>query len=83
MDGLGCNTELVNEIFCTLNNEEIKAMRETYQNKYDSSLGDRLRSELSGEHERLILKLLLAGNTFRIDIFCCIIKFYGLCIRSG
>ena len=63
MDGIGCNTDLVNEIFCTLNNREIQEMKEAYEKKTDKSLGDRLRSELSGEHQTLILKLLLAGRS--------------------
>jgi hypothetical protein len=62
MDGLGCNAELVSEIFCTLSNQEIKEMQQSFESSADSRLGDRLRSELSGEHKRLILKLLLAGR---------------------
>lgn len=63
MDGLGCNTDLVNEIFCTLSNKEIQEMKVAYETKNDKSLSDRLRSELSGEHQNLILKLLLAGRS--------------------
>jgi hypothetical protein len=63
MDGIGCNTDLVNEIFCTLSNREIQEMKAAYEKKTDKSLSDRLRSELSGEHQTLILKLLLAGRS--------------------
>ena len=63
MDGIGCNTDLVNEIFCTLNNSEIQEMKVAYEKKTDKSLSDRLRSELSGDHQTLILKLLLAGRS--------------------
>jgi hypothetical protein len=38
MDGIGCNTELVNEIFCTLSNAEIKQMQEAYEKSSDSRL---------------------------------------------
>jgi len=63
MDGIGCNTDLVNEIFCTLNNREIEEMKIAYEKKTDKSLSDRLRSELSGDHQNLILKLLLGGRS--------------------
>jgi hypothetical protein len=63
MDGIGCTTDLVNEMFCTLNNREIEEMKLAYEKKTDKSLGDRLRSELSGEHQTLILKLLLGGRS--------------------
>lgn len=62
MDGLGCNSDLVSEIFCTISNREIQEMQQSFESSSDSRLGDRLRSELSGEHKRLILKLLLAGR---------------------
>jgi hypothetical protein len=38
MDGIGCTTELVNEIFCTLSNAEIKQMQEAYERSSDSRL---------------------------------------------
>jgi hypothetical protein len=62
MDGMGCNTELVNEIFCTLSTAEIQAMRQAFEQKSDRPLADRLRSELSGDHETLIIKLLTHGR---------------------
>ncbi len=57
MDGIGCTTDLVNEIFSTLTFEEIGEMKKSYELK-DESLPDRLRSELSGEHQAAILRLL-------------------------
>ena len=38
MDGLGCNTDLLNEIFCTLSNAEIKAMQTAFEASADSRL---------------------------------------------
>ena len=62
MDGLGCNCSLVNEIFCLSSTEELFAMKAVYEKKFDAKLVDRLRSELSGQHEVLILHLLLNGR---------------------
>jgi hypothetical protein len=38
MDGIGCNTELLNEVFCTLSNAEIKEMKEAFEKSSDSRL---------------------------------------------
>lgn len=50
MDGIGCSTDLVNEVFCTATNKEIRDMKASFEGKADSGLVDRLRSELSGNH---------------------------------
>lgn len=63
MDGIGCNTELVNEMFATLTTSQINDMRVAYEMKSDRPLGDRLRSELSGEHESVVLRLLMNGRS--------------------
>jgi hypothetical protein len=62
MDGLGCSTDLINETFCTASNAEIQGMKKVFESKADSGLVDRLRSELSGSHETLILALLAKGR---------------------
>jgi hypothetical protein len=62
MDGIGCNHSLLNEIFCLSSSEELFAMKAVFEKRYDTKLSDRLRGELSGEHETLILHLLLHGR---------------------
>ncbi len=62
MDGIGCNKDLVNEIFCLSSTAEINAMKTSFEGRSDKSLADRLRSELSGEHEKLIIHLLTRGR---------------------
>jgi annexin A13 len=62
MGGLGCDKSLVNELICLSTKEEVAQMKEFYEAAYDSSLSDKLRSELGGEHEALILKLVLHGR---------------------
>jgi hypothetical protein len=61
MSGMGCNTRVVNEVFCLASKEEIVQMKAFYE-KSHPPLSDKLRSELSGEHEALILNLLLRGR---------------------
>ena len=62
MDGIGCSTDIVNEVMCTATTAELRGMKAAFENKADSGLVDRLRSELSGNHETLILNLLVTGR---------------------
>jgi hypothetical protein len=62
MDGVGCSTDLVNEVFCTASNAEIQGFKAIFEMRSDKGLVDRLRSELSGAHETLILDLLAKGR---------------------
>lgn len=60
--GLTTNTKLINEIFTTLSNDAIAAMRRSYEGSTDENLYDKLKSKLGGEHEKLILDLLQKGR---------------------
>lgn len=62
MDGIGCNEELVNEIMCLASNAELRELKASFEGRSDKSLVDRLRSELKGNHETLILRLLTKGR---------------------
>jgi hypothetical protein len=55
---VGCDANTVSDIFCTASKADIEEMRTTFENLTGKNLSDRLRSELSGEHEKLILQLL-------------------------
>jgi annexin A13 len=59
---LGCNKKLINELFCFSSTEDIQMMKEGFEGKKDKSLADKLRSKLMGEHESLIIYLLLNGR---------------------
>ena len=54
------------EIFCTRSKERLEASRAHYEARKDSNLLDRLKKELSGDLERLCLKL-LSENRFNPD----------------
>ena len=62
MSGLGCDKDLVNEIFCLNSFDDIKMMRQIYEQTTDVNLTDTLRKWLSGEHLELIMSLLLIGR---------------------
>lgn len=62
MSGLGSDKTLINELICLSTKEEVTQMKTFYEKTYDKSLSDKIRSELSGEHEALILTLLLRGR---------------------
>ena len=59
---MGCTKSTVSKIFCLSSTEDLQAMKTIWEQKNDSPLSDRLRSELSGEHEGLILYLLQHGR---------------------
>lgn len=62
---IGCDKSLLNEIFCYSSSEDIAAMKDAFEQKKDKSLADKLRDKLSGEHENLIIYLLLNGRPDR------------------
>lgn len=62
LGGIGSDKSLVNEIFCLSSTNDIFAIRALYEQSHDRSLSDVLRGELSGEHEKLIINLLLNGR---------------------
>jgi Annexin len=63
MDGSGCDREAVNDVMVYLSTEEIREMRIRYEGENHENLADRLRSELSGGHQMLILRLLVNGRS--------------------
>jgi len=63
LDGVGCDKEKINDIFCSLANKEIDELRKSFEMKTGKILHDTLRGELGGEHEKLILKLASANRS--------------------
>ena len=67
-DGLGCNKELVNKIFCFASTEDINSLKACYEAQTDKQLSDLLRKELGGEHKEVIMHLLLNGRDFSSSV---------------
>jgi hypothetical protein len=61
--GMMTNTKIINELFTTLSNDAIIAMRKSYEASTDENLYDKLQSKLGGQHEKLILDLLQKGRS--------------------
>ncbi len=53
----------MNDVFCTSNAVDISRMRESFDRSSKRNIVDSLKSELGGEHEKLILFLLLEGRS--------------------
>jgi hypothetical protein len=60
--GLTTNESLIAEIFCLNSHEDLLAMKELYESRRDSNLGDKLRDILSGHFEDAIMFLLMDGK---------------------
>lgn len=60
--GMMSDTKVINELFTTLSNSAIAAMRRSYEGSTDENLHDKLQSKLGGQHEKLILDLLQKGR---------------------
>ncbi|CAM9383090.1 unnamed protein product [Chrysoparadoxa australica] len=59
VDGMGCNAEMLNDIVNVFTNDELAAIKRHWDAKNDSSILDRLRSELRGDHEDLMVHLFM------------------------
>jgi annexin A13 len=62
MSGIGCNKKKLNEIMCLSSTNDINGMKESYKNANGGPLSERIRKELNGEHETIILHLLANGR---------------------
>ncbi|CAM9472437.1 unnamed protein product [Chrysoparadoxa australica] len=62
MDGMGTDEDLLIEIFHTRTNDEIAAMKAKWEGQKDSSLVDRLSSEVGGKYLRTLFLNILQGS---------------------
>merc|ERR1711994_528846 len=58
MKGLGTNETLLSEVLCYRTKDELKAIEEAYNEMYDKDLKTMIEGDLSGNTEKLALKLL-------------------------
>lgn len=68
MSGIGTDEEVLIEILCTMNNEDICIIKETYQRLYSNSLEDDLMSDTAGTFKRMMVSLCAAGRDESTDI---------------
>ncbi|CAM9731598.1 unnamed protein product, partial [Choristocarpus tenellus] len=62
MDGIGTNETLIILVLAPLTNERMLAARERHNAKFNTSLMDRLKSELSGSFEDCVMALINGGR---------------------
>ncbi|XP_046420578.1 annexin B9-like isoform X1 [Neodiprion fabricii] len=62
MSGMGTDECVLIEVLCTMTNQELRVIKQTYQSLYGQSLEDRLRSETSGCFKRLMTSLCCANR---------------------
>ncbi|XP_053684952.1 annexin B10-like [Sabethes cyaneus] len=62
MDGIGTNEKTLIEILCSLNNEQIKEVVNTYEELYDRPLAEHLCSETSGSFRRLLTMIIVGSR---------------------
>lgn len=58
MKGMGTNETLLSEVLCYRTKDELKAIEEQYDEMYDTDLKTAIENDLSGNTEKLALKLL-------------------------
>ncbi|XP_067013419.1 annexin B9 isoform X2 [Anabrus simplex] len=61
LSGIGTDEDCLIEVFCTLNNHEIRTVRAAYESMYRSSLESDLAGDTSGHFKRL-MRSLCTGN---------------------
>ncbi|KAF2897866.1 hypothetical protein ILUMI_08317 [Ignelater luminosus] len=62
MHGAGTNEDTLIEILCTMNNEEIKQIKEIYEKTYKATLKSHIQYETAGDFEELLVALLNADR---------------------
>jgi hypothetical protein len=58
MDGMGTTERVLTEIIVTRSNAELEAIKARYQAKFERSLLDHVKSELSGDYEKFLVQCL-------------------------
>ncbi|XP_064458303.1 annexin-B12-like [Ornithodoros turicata] len=62
MKGAGTDEDTLVEILCTRSNDDINRIKEAYKNKYDKDLEDALKSETTGDLERILVSVCSAAR---------------------
>lgn len=62
MDGIGTNEQALVEVLCSLNNEQVKAVVDRYEEMYDRPLAEHLCSETSGSFRRLLTMIIVGAR---------------------
>ena len=58
MKGIGSDKDIITEVLCFRNPERINQIKEKFQEKYGKDLVAEIKSETSGDYQKIVLKLL-------------------------
>ena len=58
MKGIGSDKDVITEVLCFRNPERINQIKEKFQEKYGKDLVAEIKSETSGDYQKIVLKLL-------------------------
>ena len=58
MKGVGSDKDIITEVLCFRNPERINQIKEKFQEKYGKDLVAEIKSETSGDYQKIVLKLL-------------------------
>ncbi|OXU22350.1 hypothetical protein TSAR_001009 [Trichomalopsis sarcophagae] len=69
MSGIGTDECVLIEVLCTMSNHEIRVIKQAYEAMYGTPLEEELRSDTSGNFERLMVSLCCANRdeSFEVD----------------
>ena len=63
MKGIGSDKDIITEVLCFRNPERINQIKEKFQEKYGKDLVAEIKSETSGDYQKIVLKLLEGDGT--------------------
>ena len=63
MKGVGSDKDIITEVLCFRNPERINQIKEKFQEKYGKDLVAEIKSETSGDYQKIVLKLLEGDRT--------------------
>lgn len=67
MKGLGTDEKAITKIIANRSNKQRQVIRSTYKQSYGKNLIDELKSELSGNYERVVISLMKDPVEFAVD----------------
>ena len=63
MKGIGSNKDIITEVLCFRNPERINQIKAKFQEKYGKDLVAEIKSETSGDYQKIVLRLLEGDRT--------------------
>ena len=63
MKGIGSDKDIITEVLCFRNPERINQIKQKFQEKYGKDLVAEIKSETSGDYQKIVLKLLEGDRT--------------------